>query len=242
VWVSTDGNSWQRIEDDQLTGESPAEMSDVVACGPGLIAVGGTYSLSTDGFRQDYRASIWVSTDGFDWEHLADQAIAAPSRSAISAVAASIDGLVAVGWDQTPVTDQGAVWTSHDGLTWEMVTPIIDTENPTVPVYLSGVVLNGDRLVVIGVEPRAPLPPHTAYAGVWVSTNLGDTWQQVGRLDVVNMTGMVNTPVMPEVLADVAVFESRLVAVGVDGHFTGKPPDDYGRPDGTVWIGTWIDT
>ena len=50
------------------------------------------------------------------------------------------------------------------------------------------------------------------------------------------------TPVMPEVLADVAVFESRLVAVGVDGHFTGKPPDDHGRPDGTVWIGTWIDT
>ena len=60
VWTSVDGVAWSRVPHDEAVFGGAA-MSDVIAGGPGLVAVGG--SAESD-------AVVWTSVDGFTWSRV----------------------------------------------------------------------------------------------------------------------------------------------------------------------------
>ena len=106
---ATAASAWQRAG----MPFSPAGVAiwDVIAGGPGFIAVGG-------GFEEGQTvgtAAIWVSEDGRDWQSvpLLGEAGSGIPRS----IASTADGFVAVGTGCCP--DRAAVWVSTDGISWE---------------------------------------------------------------------------------------------------------------------------
>ncbi|HLY15155.1 MAG TPA: hypothetical protein VKR24_12460 [Candidatus Limnocylindrales bacterium] len=142
VWNSTDGRTWSRLPDQ---ADFAGEMFDVVAGGPGYVAVG----IGSDG------AAVWTSADGRAWSRVADQ----PSLHgpAMYGVAAGPAGLAAVGYD----SGGAAIWTSPDGLTWTRV--------PNAPDFAVAqalaVAANGNTFVAVG----RGAPAGTARPYIWVS-------------------------------------------------------------------------
>jgi len=111
VWVSPDGISWEAVGDQAaLGGPDNQTMNDVVAGGPGLVAVGE--EETPDG----YDGVVWVSENGRDWSRVADPdgVFGGPGWQDIRSVVTGGPGLVAVG----SVEGADQVWTSADGLTW----------------------------------------------------------------------------------------------------------------------------
>jgi hypothetical protein len=96
-----------------------ATVENVVAGGPGLVAVGHT-GTDEDYFEgppdDDWDAVVWVSPDGTSWSRVPhdESVFGGDGPVAMYDVTAGGPGLVAVGGGH-----QGAVvWTSRDGLVW----------------------------------------------------------------------------------------------------------------------------
>ena len=119
VWVSADGDSWTRIDDEAIFGGPGGQLIwSVTAGGPGLIAAG--YETSGD----DWDAAVWVSADGYTWTRVPhDEAVfGGPGNQVIRSVTAGGPGLVAAGHSGPGgATDVAAVWVSADGYTWTRV-------------------------------------------------------------------------------------------------------------------------
>jgi hypothetical protein len=65
VWTSVDGFSWSRVpHDEAIFGTRGAMMFDVTVGGPGLVAVGASFS--------DSDAVVWTSVDGITWSRVTD--------------------------------------------------------------------------------------------------------------------------------------------------------------------------
>lgn len=113
--MSTDGERWELVTDDDLGG--PGVLRDVVATADGFIAVGGRI----DGTRPAPEALVpaaWRSADGRQWEQLdLGGGLGGPdgySGEGLVSVAADGERVVAVG--------EAGVWLSPDeGETWEAV-------------------------------------------------------------------------------------------------------------------------
>ena len=95
--------------------DAPAGIAfaDVVAGGPGFIAVGGGWRDGAD----TPTAEIWVSSTGTSWTRLALAGDASVGQ--IRAITVTPWGFVAVGGRCCP--DQALVWRSPDGLEWEVL-------------------------------------------------------------------------------------------------------------------------
>jgi hypothetical protein len=112
VWTSVDGFAWSRVPHDESVfgGEGDQAMFDIVAGGPGLVAVGSG-------------ASVWTSIDGQAWTLTAadDTGLSETFGGAPSIVGVATSGtdLVAVG-DAGYFPDTGGrpVWISKDGVIW----------------------------------------------------------------------------------------------------------------------------
>lgn len=104
VWTSEDGYSWDRVQHDESVFGAPggALIEDLVAGGPGFVAVGGA--------GEESGAAVWVSTNGTDWERVMSSG---PDDTMMLAVAEGDPGLVAVGF--------GAIWFSVDGIEWNRI-------------------------------------------------------------------------------------------------------------------------
>lgn len=102
---------WQRAE----TPAAPAglQLWDVIAGGPGFVAVGGGFESG----QEVGTAIIWVSEDGHTWQSvpLLGEAASGIPRS----ITATPSGFVAVGSGCCP--DEAAVWLSQDGIAWERI-------------------------------------------------------------------------------------------------------------------------
>jgi hypothetical protein len=114
LWHSPDGSTWTRL--DIGLGSDP--WFDRV---PRLIAGGPGYVWASQG-------TVWLSADGISWTYpdidpveAAAETHGRPHRAWIRGVAASAEGLVAVGNAQlaenSPIYP--ALWTSVDGMVWE---------------------------------------------------------------------------------------------------------------------------
>jgi hypothetical protein len=155
AWVSSDGASWDRIDDPALaTGIAVA----VIQRGSELVAVGSDVD--------EREAVAWTSTDGLAWT----RAPAEPSRLhfgekvRMTDVVATAAGLVGVGNFVGVQYGQGTSWLSADARTW--------TAAPLQPALGQGepeaVVTWGDRLLIVGSRGA----PDNYIPSVWISPGL----------------------------------------------------------------------
>ena len=174
VWTSSDGLTWDQVPHDETVfgGDDVQEMWDVVAGGPGLIAVG----LDLSG--GDRIAAVWTSADGLTWERVSDQesALGGPGDQQISAVVATDSALVAVGHENTTSDSNAVVWASVDGFTWERVPDPESVFGDPDSAYqdMTDVAIVGSGLVAVGSDRSGG----DSDAAVWVSVD-GKTWFRV---------------------------------------------------------------
>lgn len=214
AWASVDGTEWTRVASDGLLGAPSAsltrfapmsdgppvtQLSAVVAGGPGLVAVG----------EDRGEAGVWVSTDGLDWQRVADDdgTFRGENRRWLADVVATDQGLVAVGYDGDE--DAAAVWTSSDGLTW--------TRLPHDESELGGSGTQSMRAVVATETGLVAAGGDAGAAAVWSSPD-GTTWT---RTDA--DSAAFNAP--SRIWAATAD-DTRVVAVGAGS-----------ETDAGVWIG-----
>jgi hypothetical protein len=121
VWTSPDGEAWTRVADAPSLAHSGnavsgwAAMFDVVATGPGLVAVGwDVYVRGADAVAQG--AAVWISSDGVSWQRAdVEGALGWPDMHAVTA---TTDGSLVAGGGYA-VYPQAATWVSRDdGDTW----------------------------------------------------------------------------------------------------------------------------
>jgi hypothetical protein len=109
IWTSPDGFNWSRV----TLPDPGMGIMDLVAGGPGFVAVGTSESVAPDVSR----SGIWTSVDGTIWARVPDSPIFA--NAGISAVVAGGPGLVAVGYsiDATGVSSRrsGPPWRGCPG-------------------------------------------------------------------------------------------------------------------------------
>ncbi len=101
---------------------------DVVAGGPGFVAVGTSSPCCADASYDDepWEAVIWTSTDGVDWALVPD--LASFGKAGLQAIDADANGtLVAVGYEVVPPPPddernlfamEARAWRSTDGIDW----------------------------------------------------------------------------------------------------------------------------
>lgn len=142
VWTSQDGRTWTRHDQADFAG---ADLFDVVAGGPGYVAVG----QAADG------AAVWTSPDGKTWSRVPDE----PSLhgAAMYGVAAGSAGLVAVGYGG----GGAAIWASPDGMTWTRVPDLPDF----AVAQAVAVAASGTSFVAVG----RGTPAGSALPFVWVN-------------------------------------------------------------------------
>ncbi len=151
--VDSLGHRWSRIpHDEEVFGVDSAGvdsvMTDVIAGGPGLVAVGTDGShYDQNGFEESGAlefgdAAVWTSTDGITWSRVPhDEAVF--GGAAMNSVTTGGPGLVAVG----ETISGAAVWTSVDGVTWSRVP---NDEAVFAGADMTRVTVGGPGLVAVG--------------------------------------------------------------------------------------------
>jgi hypothetical protein len=178
VWTSRDGVRWEEAD----VPDEGGTITDVVAGGPGFVAVGSILVGSMES-----KGAIWTSTDGRTWERLPDSPEL--ERSDLRAVATDGERLVATGW--TSDAQRGlffvpSAWTSSDGTTWSRAT-VNDDELPlggsTLGALEGAVMLavtrTGDLWVSVGMALTARTDAMAADAAIWTSVDHGLIWHRV---------------------------------------------------------------
>jgi hypothetical protein len=80
-------------------------------------------------------------------------------------VAATDDGVVAVGADPRPAAEAETVWTSEDGVTWSRVAVEGSVPNPQVGLVMFAVAARAGEWVAVGQE----VTDGDSNAAVWVA-------------------------------------------------------------------------
>ena len=194
VFVSLDGQRWRSVALDD--GVAPQDASEVggVAVGPlGMLAFGGVCCTTQE-------QAVWRSVDALRWARVPIDGDIDPRVSAITRVAGSATGWVAVGSHR----NRAAIWTSSDGLVWHAVDPAAARLGIGV---VSDVAATGDGLVAVGTIDD---PAGTHDGAVWVSAD-GTNWARVADADP-GLTGPDETE-----LSRVISFAGGLFIVGNHG-------------------------
>ena len=216
VLRSADGTAWERVPtSDALDTGALFPMSgpqigmyDVVAGGPGFVAIGYTA-------RPTMEATVWYSPDTLTWERIPLGDVA---TTRVNAVGWDGQQFVIVGedrsdWDGTlkdmaTATARAAVWTSKDGRSWTRIphSPIFDVgdfsdtmEDPSTG-GMSDLVPGPGGLVVVGSDCTSQGGCRPA---AW-TTGGSDTWARVADMEA--LSGR---------LRSIASSDSGYMAVGV---------------------------
>jgi hypothetical protein len=119
-WRSADGLTWTRAE--AVDGSQGARVDDLVAGGPGMIAIGAV----------DSRAAAWTTADAITWKRVPDQTALTPTRNGsgpcyrteLGDAAVSATAIVAVEAEWDGDCEQAArryLLESEDGSSWHRV-------------------------------------------------------------------------------------------------------------------------
>ncbi len=185
-----------------------SSMTAVAVGGPGLVA--GGVSHSAEALTVD--AAVWVSPDGRSWTRIDDESgvfgdamssTDEPVDQAITDMAGGSLGVIAVGTDGLPSGQDGAIWVSDNGLTWERVLLDQDVFGGEGDQTMHAVVQVSGQVVVVGESG--------GYASAWVSSDRVH-WNRAEVNDE-----SIEAGVEPSVMNDVAVTPFGLVAVGSSG-------------------------
>jgi hypothetical protein len=148
VWVSSDGTSWDAIDDATFGGPGWQYITSITAGPDGLVAAGGDI-LGRPGLDND--AAVWTSPDGRTWTRVEDADFVSDRAQQISAITVGPDGLLAVGYDTGPGGDRTpAVWRSPDGAAWVRIADPGLTEPGHR--WMSGVVMAASGVVAVGTD------------------------------------------------------------------------------------------
>ena len=225
VWTSPDGHAWTRVVDSSVfdVGTYPAgrwgEMTDIIAGGPGLIAVG------REALESAQRAVVWSSPDGSTWTRLPNSSDF--DHGTIEAVTAGGPGFVAVGTEINGPKAVAAVYTSADGLAWKQGATIRDFDLGGTGSFNDGrtrgamteVVVNHGVIVAVG-SVCAPTGG-SCRAAAWTSPD-GIGWARVP-----------DTAAFDGNMYAATAWHDGFVAVGDDGH--DRAPRAWLSRDGTTW-------
>jgi hypothetical protein len=142
VWVSADGVNWTGRKPVLPPGATSAGLRHVVLHGGHIVAAGT--ALTEDGRRafgavSDDNGSTWA----FSW-------LPADRSSAVQDLAATAEGVVAVGWHGVPGAGDGVAWTSEDGLTWQRHAPSQGSLDGDGAQWLGAVAVSDAQVVALG--------------------------------------------------------------------------------------------
>jgi hypothetical protein len=145
------------------------------------------------------------------------------SDQAMRAIVPASPGLVAAGTDTSPGGDlDAAVWTSHDGISWNRLT-LASLSGPGEQLIL-GAATVGDRLVAVGSSTSQDGDLDAAVwvraAGGWTSA-AGSTWVSVLALSAFGGDGDQRM--------------SSVTSVGGAMFAGGSSTQEGADPDGAVW-------
>lgn len=211
VWLSVDGVAWY---ESRHIGDGFLDAYNVVAGGPGFVAVGSEV-LSRDPNAYETRSVIWVSSDGVEWQRIADDEVG--GFGVFERVAAGPGGSPVLAFGDTTLI-------SVDGIEWREAS----VPDPP-PAHASRAVWTSRGVVIAGIAYR------NDNAEVWVS---GDGGATIYSIESDSFNGREAD------ISDIAEFQGILVAVGGDkadwiGHHWGGNPITEPGADAGVWIGTW---
>jgi serine/threonine-protein kinase len=159
----------------------------------------------------------WTRADGGD-------EIGGRGDQAILRAVVTPSGIVAIGYRGTDGDIDPAVFTSDDGEAWDGVAS--DALTADGVQWATGIVLHGDRLVVVGFdETGGDRDP-----AVWISHDDGVNWDRVPLDRALLGPG-------DEEMRRVVVVGDELVAVGYDANASGRDKDMavWTSPDGEGW-------
>jgi len=240
AWTSIDGITWSRVpKEGAIFGGVPV---DVIAWGPGLVAVGRVDS------GDDEDAAVWTSVDGITWSRVPhDEAVFGGEHDqAIRSVTVGGPGLVAVGSESFLAVDRGqlgnydditgvaVVWTSVDGLTWSRVPADEGVFGGEGNQWVNAVTTAGSGLVAVGGDWSS----ESHAAAVWTSVD-GISWSRVPADEAIFGGEQLMLDVTPTAAGIVAV--GRAWAQSGGNHSDGS--DDsaasvWSSVDGITW--SWI--
>jgi hypothetical protein len=142
VWVSPDGLNWTAKGRVLPEGARSAGLRHVVSTKAGIVAIG--VARTGDG-ALPFAAR---STDGgARWEYAW---LPVEDAATVLGVAATGEGIVAVGSDGAPGEGDSAVWTSGDGLAWRQDILEDDRLSGDGAQRLGVVAVSGDRVIALG--------------------------------------------------------------------------------------------
>jgi hypothetical protein len=147
AWASDDLVTWEYLEDPERTRPYPFYTSSTTWSG-GIFSAG--LDCDEEGFCPDEEA-VWVSQDGLGWTKATrDQAVFANVSLWEIEFGPGGPGLIGIGrhTDERTLGPVG-VWTSADGLTWELI-----DSTEMVDLYVSAWI--GGRFVAIGQSTGDP--------------------------------------------------------------------------------------
>lgn len=217
---SVDGTAWKEVplldRDGQLTGLVTAVFPRV----DGVAVL--THSAS---LNESTEAHLWTSTAGVTFTREPDTLADVFDNAGVSQVLALGTGLIALGaspWGEFVPT--AAVWTSADGLRWELVTP---AGAGFSDAYIQAVTEVGDGFLAVGADPFG-----TGLMAAWAGTADGRSWERLPPPD--------ETADPESAMGRVAYQEAVAVSV-VDGvvHAAGHEYDARRAPGDEDRVAQW---
>lgn len=173
VWLSADGQDWERLPDDEVF--QLAAINAIAERDGQLVAVGSRR------IGEDDVPAIWRSSDARLWSRVE----LSSAHGAIASLAVRPEGIVAVG----SAGQLATAWRSTDGLAWTS-----NAIDQTAGVTATGVAANGVGIVAFGVSTQiidipgfvwfepvgAPPSPQEVGADLSDVTAMGDAFVGVG--------------------------------------------------------------
>jgi hypothetical protein len=171
LWVSKDGESWDRVVESRFGGPGAQGFHDVAAGVAGIVVVGVD---SPDG---NIDAAAWFSSDGRSWERVQSPSFRGQEQEEMLTVVATATGYVAAGFAVTGPEADAAVWTSPDGQSWTRVEDPALSEDGTQRIY--SLVVTPDGIVAGGTHFHAnQFGLYNLDARIWISED-GSSWEVV---------------------------------------------------------------
>jgi hypothetical protein len=197
AWTSQDGVAWE-----------PATVEGAGAA-PSLVAVAFAESGLAFGGDDLGTSPLWTSGDGVSWRPA--QGGKAGPDGRVNAVVADGSGWIAAGDivdDETGEAYNGAIWTSADGRSWEVIKEVSLNEGT-----VSDIAVAGETAVVVGFDVGG--------GSVWTSTGGGDFEKVPGKAFAV------------ATIQGVATVDEGFVALG--RRLDDLRPVAWTSPDGMTW-------
>jgi hypothetical protein len=212
VWVSVDGSTWERVEDDDFGGPGEQRINGIFNTGGTLFVVG------VDRSNVDADGAVWSSTDGLSWDRRGEDQLRKPGDQVMVKLrGGTAVGLIAVGTDGS---DAG-MWISADGSSWTQLLEDDFSDDGAQAINrveeIAEPAPGGPSLVAVGFDTSGG----DRDAAVWVSSD-GESWSLVGSGEPpFELPG-------DQELVDLADTGGLLIAVGSD--------ESEGEQEGALWL------